>query len=110
MKYALLIYGGIDWDSLSEDEQQKLYGEYMEISNSPAVYGGAELQDAQVATTVRVRDGETLTTDGPFVETKELLGGLFLLEAANLDDALAVAAAIPAARHGAIEVRPVVEH
>ncbi len=74
------------------------------------MFGGAELQPAAVTTTVRQRDGETLTTDGPFAETKEVLGGLYLLEAANLDDAIAFAARIPAARHGAIEVRPLVEH
>ena len=110
MKYALLIYGGIDWETLSEAERQSMYEEYMDISGAASTYGGAELQEAEVTTTVRVRDGDVLTADGPFAETKEVLGGLFLVDVANLDDAIAIAARIPAAREGAIEVRPVVEH
>ena len=77
----------------------------------PGVAGGAQLQPANTATTVRVQDGRTLTTDGPFAETKEELGGYYLLEADDIDTALEIAARIPAARlGGAIEVRPVVEH
>ncbi|MGH3025355.1 MAG: YciI family protein [Gaiellaceae bacterium] len=109
MKYALLIYGGIDWDTLSEAEQRSMYQEYMDISGAASTYGGAELHEAEVTTTVRVRNGDVLTADGPFAETKEVLGGLFLVDVANLDDAIAVAARIPAAREGAIEVRPVME-
>jgi hypothetical protein len=103
MKYALLIYGSDEeWEARSDEEKQ-------EISELPGTFGGAELQQATTATTVRVRDGQALTTDGPFAETKEVLGGLYLFEAENLDDAIAVAARIPAAAYGAIEVRPLVE-
>jgi hypothetical protein len=111
VKYALLIYSNdTGWDNLSEDEQKAIYGEYLAVSESPGIVGGQELQPADTATTVRVADGGTLTTDGPFAETKEALGGFFLLEAGNLDDAIAMAARIPAARRGgAVEVRPVVE-
>jgi hypothetical protein len=85
-------------------------GEYMAISGAPGVTGGAQLQAVSTATTVRVQDGRTLTTDGPFTETKEALGGYYLFEAADLDAAIELAARIPAARlGGAIEVRPLVE-
>jgi hypothetical protein len=111
MKYALLIYGhDPDWDSLPEHEQQSIYGEYMAIAQSPGISGGTELQPVETATSVRVRDGQTLTTDGPFAETKETLGGLFLFDAADIDAAIEIAARIPAARRGgAVEIRPVVE-
>jgi hypothetical protein len=111
VKYALLIYSNdTEWDTLSEDEQKAIYGEYFAISETAGVIGGQELQTADTATTVRVRDGESLTTDGPFAETKEALGGFYLLEADDLDAALELAARIPAARRGgAVEVRPVVE-
>jgi hypothetical protein len=111
VKYALLIYSHEpDWDSLSEDEKAAIYGEYFAVSETAGVVGGQELQPAAMATTVRVRDGRTMTTDGPFVETKEMLGGFFIFEADNLDAALELASRIPAARRGgAVEVRPVVE-
>jgi hypothetical protein len=113
MQYMLLIYSGEapdNWERLSEDEQNSITGEYMAISQSPGVTGGAQLQPGETATTVRVEDGRTLTTDGPFAETKEVLGGYYLFEADDLDAALEVAARIPAARMGgAVEVRPVVE-
>jgi hypothetical protein len=111
MKYALLIYSNdTEWDSLSEDEKNAIYGEYAAVSEAAGVYGGSELQPGSTATTVRVQDGRTLTTDGPFPETKEALGGFFLFEADDLDAALELAARIPAARRGgAVEVRPVVE-
>jgi hypothetical protein len=110
MKYALLIYGSDEeWASRSDEERAAIYQEYAALSDEPGVFGGAELQPAAVATTVRRRDNETLTTDGPFAETKEVLGGMYLLEADNLDDAIAFATRIPAARHGSIEVRPLVE-
>jgi hypothetical protein len=110
MKYALLIYGSDEeWEARSDEEKQEIYKEYFAISELPGTFGGAELQQATTATTVRVRDGQALTTDGPFAETKEVLGGLYLFEAENLDDAIAVAARIPAAAYGAIEVRPLVE-
>ena len=111
MKYALLIYGSDEeWESRSEEERAAIYKEYFAISELPGTYGGAELAAADSATTVRVRNGDTLSTDGPFAETKEVLGGFYLFEADNLDDAIAVAARIPAAAYGSVEVRPLVEH
>ena len=112
MKYMLLIYANDEgWDALSEDEQNAIHQEYMEIGSDPRSVGGNQLQPAATATTVRVQGGKTVTTDGPFLETKEELGGFYLFDADDLDAALEVAARIPAARRGgAIEVRPVVEH
>jgi hypothetical protein len=112
VQYALLIYGsGEGWEQLSEDERQAQTKEYMALSQRPETQGGAELDELDSATTVRVDNGDTVTTDGPFAETKEYLGGFYLVDCANLDDAIAFAAQIPAARNGgAIEVRPVVEH
>jgi hypothetical protein len=113
MKYMLLIYSteaGEEFDALAEEEQNAIFAEYMAIQDEPDVLGGDQLQPTDSATTVRVANGETLTTDGPFSETKEVLGGYNMLEADNLDRALEVAARIPAARMGgAIEVRPLVE-
>jgi hypothetical protein len=113
MKYMLLIQSGDAlqaFGKLSEDEQQAISGEYFAIRDEPGVFGGDQLQAAETATTVRVEDGKTVTTDGPFVETKEALGGYYLFEADDLDAAIGLAARIPAARMGgAIEVRPVVE-
>ena len=113
MQYMILIYSndamGV-FESLSEDEQAAISGEYFAISEAPGITGGAQLQPGDTATTVRVQDGSTLTTDGPFAETKEALGGYYLFEADDLDEAIAIAARIPAARlGGAVEVRPVVE-
>jgi len=108
----LQIYSGESmamWERLSEEEQNAVTGEYMAIMQAPGISGGAQLQPAMTATTVRVQDGATLTTDGPFPETKEALGGYYLLEADDLDAAIELAARIPAARlGGAVEVRPVV--
>jgi hypothetical protein len=111
VKYALLIYSVPDeFERLPEDEQKSIFGEYMAISELPSVYGGAQLQPVETATTVRVNGGDTLTTDGPFAESKEVFGGYYLLEANHLDAALEVAARIPAARMGgAVEIRPIVE-
>ena len=111
MKYALLIYSNdAEWDNLSDDERQAIYGEYFAVSETAGVVGGQELQGADTATTVRVHNGSTLTTDGPFAETKEALGGFFLFEANDIDSAIELASRIPAARRGgAVEVRPVVE-
>jgi len=113
MQYMLQIFSSdamAAFEGLSEAEQSAVSGEYMAISQGPGVTGGAQLQPADTATTVRVQDGRTLTTDGPFPETKEALGGYYLLEAEDLDAAIALAARIPAARMGgAVEVRPVVE-
>jgi hypothetical protein len=110
MKYMALIYGNEEaWDALSEDEQQRVSERYMALAREPVKVGGDELQDPDTATTIRVRDGETLTTDGPFAETKEQLGGYYLIDCGSLDEALEFAARIPAAERGAVEVRPVVE-
>ncbi|HKA26785.1 MAG TPA: YciI family protein [Gaiellaceae bacterium] len=112
MQYALLIYGEEGrWETFSEAEQQAMTEDYMSISRDPKTVAGADLGELSGATTVRVDNGKTLTTDGPFAETKEYLGGLYLIEADNLDEAIEIAGKIPAARTGgAIEVRPVVEH
>jgi hypothetical protein len=113
MQYLLQIFSSgtsEEWDRLSEDEQNAIMGEYFAISSTPGVVGGAQLQSAETATTVRVEGGRTLTTDGPFPESREVLGGYYLLEADDLDTAIELAARIPAARlGGAIEVRPLVE-
>jgi hypothetical protein len=113
MQYLLQIYSGdaiAEFETLSEDEQKQVLGEYYALSETPGVIGGDQLQPAETATTVRVEDGRTLTTDGPFVDTKEVLGGYYLYEADDLDAAIELASRIPAARMGgAIEVRPVVE-
>ena len=114
MKYMLLIHsGGEAWERferLGEEEQAQIVREYLALSEEPGVMAGQQLQPAETATTVRVQDGQTLLTDGPFIEAKEHLGGYFLVEADDLDAALELAARIPAARMGgAIEVRPLVE-
>jgi hypothetical protein len=111
VKYALLINEapGAN-DGLSAGEQEAITAEYFQISEAPGVYGGAQLQPATTATTVRVQDGNTLTTDGPFANTKEIFGGYYLLEADDIDKAIELAARIPAARlGGSVEVRPIVE-
>jgi hypothetical protein len=113
MKYILLIHSGdaiANWEQLGEDEQQAVLGEYFALSDAPGVLGSAQLQPPETATTVRVDSGSTLTTDGPFAETKEALGGYYLFEGDDLDAAIEIAARIPAARMGgAVEVRPLVE-
>ncbi|HEY4428595.1 MAG TPA: YciI family protein [Solirubrobacteraceae bacterium] len=113
MQYLLQIYTNDSmstFDTLPEDEKQAVMGEYLAISGEAGINGGAQLQPPATATTVRVEDGRTLTTDGPFPETKEALGGYYLFEASDLDAAIELAARIPAARlGGAIEVRPLVE-
>jgi hypothetical protein len=113
MQYMLLIYNSADaWNSLSEAEQGEIYGAYgtftEELQNSGKMVGGDALQPITTATSVRVRDGETLTTDGPFAETKEVLGGYYIVDVETLDEALEWAAKIPGATYGTIEVRPVV--
>jgi hypothetical protein len=117
MKYMLLINQGTtplpgspEWGRLSEDEQKAVYADYGAINETPGVSPGVQMQPPETATTVRVANGETLTTDGPFVEIKEALGGYLFFEADDLDAAIELAARIPAARMGgAIEVRPLVE-
>jgi hypothetical protein len=113
MKYLLQIYNGgaiDDFLSAPEDEQDAIVGEYREIGESPGVIGGQQLQPVDTATTVRVQGGQMLLSDGPYIEAKEYVGGYFLVEADELDEALEIAARIPAARMGgAVEVRPVLE-
>jgi hypothetical protein len=113
MQYLLLIYGEESrWRSIGEDEWKTIDAEYgaltRDLEAQGKYIGGNELQGTEAATTVRVRDGQVLTTDGPFAETKEALGGYYLIEADSLDEALEWAARIPNARDGMIEVRPVV--
>jgi hypothetical protein len=110
MKYLLQIYSDHALaERLSEDERDAIVGEYLAIGQYPGIIGGEQLQPAETATTVRVQDGQTLLTDGAFIESKEHLGGFLLIEADELDAALEIAARIPAARMGgAVEVRPVV--
>lgn len=109
MQYMMLIYSSEApeaFEGLSEDERNAIMGEYMAISSAPGVTGGGQLQPVSTATTVRVQDGRTLTTDGPFTETKEALGGYYLIEARDLDHALEIAKLTPA-RFGGVEVRPI---
>lgn len=113
MQYLLLIYDQeSQWGKLSEAERGKMYEEYgnftQSITNSGHYIGGNQLHPVAQATTVRVRDGKKVITDGPFAETKEQLGGYYMVEAKDLDDAVAIAAGIPSARFGSIEVRPIV--
>jgi hypothetical protein len=114
MKYVMLIYQGStplpgtdEWGSLSGEEQKAIYADYRALNETPGVTPGLPLGLAQNGTTVRVQDGKTMVTDGPFVSVKEALGGYFVLEADDLDAAIQLASRIPAARlGGAIEIRP----
>jgi hypothetical protein len=111
MQYAVLIYDEPDaYESLSPTELERVMAEYGPITADPAVRGGAQLQPVHTATTVRVSDGDSLVTDGPFAATKEVFGGFYLIDVPDLDAALAFAARIPSARlGGSVEVRPIVE-
>ena len=118
MKYLLLIHQGDTptprdpeaWATLSEEDQNQVFADYQAINQTPGVTPGLQMQGPDAATTVRVENGQTLTTDGPFVTVKEALGGWLVYEADDLDAAIEMAARIPAARHGgAIELRPLVE-
>jgi len=114
MKYMLLIYHEQKgWDGLTELGRQEMYAEYRRFSEEIRASGnylsGSELAPVTTATSVRVRDGKQMTTDGPFAETKEQLGGYFLIQAENLDEAIGIAARVPSARVGTIEVRPLAE-
>jgi hypothetical protein len=114
MKYMLLIHDDEKgWGKVSEAERQRIYGEYgqftQQIIEAGQFVAGSELQPTTTATSVRVREGKRLVTDGPFAETREQLGGYYLVEAKDLDEAIGIAARIPSARTGTIEVRPVVE-
>ncbi len=117
MKYVLLIHQGSTptpgsdaWNELSEDEQKQVYADYQALNETPGVTpNDTRLDSPEIATTVRVQDGKTLTTDGPFVSVKEALGGWLTYEADDLDRAIELASKIPAARlGGGIEIRPVV--
>jgi hypothetical protein len=114
MKYLLLIYDReADWEAISEADQGKIFQEYgqytSDIKKSGHHLAGEALQPISTATTVRVKNGKTVTTDGPFAETREQLGGFFLIDAEDLDQALAIAEQIPMAQRGTVEVRPVME-
>jgi hypothetical protein len=114
MQYMLLIYNDENvWARIPDEERNGIIGEYFALTSAMKERGawqaGAPLQPTITATTVRVRDGENVMTDGPFAETKEQLGGYYLVEADSVDEALEWAARIPSARYGAIEVRPVME-
>ena len=118
MKYMLLIHQGTTplpgtdrWEGLSDAEKGAVYGAYKTINETPGVTSGERMEPPEMATTVRVADGETLTTDGPFAELKEAIGGYLFFEADDLDTAIELAALVPAAgMGGAVEVRPLVEY
>jgi hypothetical protein len=112
MKYLCLIYGAeSNWTNMPKDEADAMMGEYFAFSDDIAKNGkmlaGEALQPVHTATTVRVRNGKINTTDGPFAETKEQLGGFYLIDAVDLNEAIQIAARIPDARLGGVEVRPV---
>jgi hypothetical protein len=114
MKYMFLITNGITpadpeaWATLTEEEQQSVFADYTALNKTPGVTSGIGLDAPETATTVRVENGKTLTTDGPFVDMKQAIGGYLLYEADDLDAALELAARIPAARlGGAVEIRPI---
>ncbi|HET8758938.1 MAG TPA: YciI family protein [Solirubrobacteraceae bacterium] len=115
MRYLLTIYGDESgWNDVSPEAASAImaaYGEFGQKAQAAGVLlGGEGLQPTSTATTVRVRDGETLTTDGPFAETREQLGGYYLLECADLDEAIGWASQIPGAQDGSVEVRPVMDY
>jgi hypothetical protein len=112
VKYLALIYSDEGaWEALSDDERTQFYADYMAFSEegrkAGVVLGGDELEAVRSATTVRVRDEQTVVSDGPYAETKEALGGYYLLECASMDEAIEWASRIPGAGHGAVEVRQV---
>lgn len=112
MQVMALIYGDASrWDAFSADEREAVYAQCRAFSDEAVkagvMVGGAELASTRDATTVRVRDGESLVTDGPYAEVKEALGGYYILECKSMDEAVEYAARIPGAEHGAIEVRPI---
>ena len=114
MKYMLLIHDDEKaWAKLSDAERQKIYADYgafsAELRASGQYLAGSQLQPTTTATSVRVRDGKRLVTDGPFAETREQLGGYYLVDAKDLNEAIQIASKIPSARTGGIEVRPVME-
>jgi hypothetical protein len=115
MRYLALIYSAEDaWDGLGPDERSSIYERYRALAEEAraahVMLAGEELASTRDATTVRVRDAQTLVVDGPYAEAREVLGGFFLFECETMDDALEWASRIPAVEHGAVEVRPVVDH
>lgn len=110
MKYAMLIYPKADSEELGEEEAKALSAEYLALRDDPGCIGGAHLQPGEMATTVRQAGAEALIIDGPYADTKEVLGGYFVFETSDLDEALEFAQRIPAVRTGgAVEVRPLVD-
>ena len=118
MKYAMLIYGDdSQWVDLPDDDNARLRSEEMpewialfeELGKADPSVSGKELNGRSTAKVVRVRGGERIVTDGPFAETKEIVGGAFVIDLPDLDEAIRLAALVPAARHGSIEIRPVVQ-
>ncbi len=114
MRYMLLIYGReADWNALSEKDRGGMFHEYMGFTDSIKKSGhyvsGDPLEPSTTATTVRIRDGKSVSTDGPFAETREQLGGFYIVKAKDLDEASAIAARVPGAKVGSIEVRPILE-
>ncbi len=110
MKYALLAYSEPGSHDLPEDEFKAVMSEYIALRDEPGFLSSAQLHPPQTATTVKVQEGEVLTTDGPFADTKEVFGGFYLFELDDIDAALAIAARVPAARlGGSVEIRPLVE-
>jgi hypothetical protein len=114
MRYMLLIYSPeSQWDKMTEAERGTVFKEYMDFTDSIRKSGhhkaGDPLQPTTSATTVRIKNGKTVTTDGPFAETREQLGGYYIIEAKNLDEASAIGARVPGAKYGSIEVRPIMD-
>jgi hypothetical protein len=118
VKYALLIHSDQSaWADLSDDEKARLRAEEMprwvslfeELGKADPTVSGYELDEGNTAKVVRVRDGQRIVTDGPFAETKEIVGGLFLMDLPDLDEAIRLAALVPTAGHGSLEIRPIVE-
>jgi hypothetical protein len=111
VKYMLLVYDDpAQWADMTEEQMQSLYPEYAAVSQNPATVSSAQLKPVTTARTVRIKGGETLVTDGPFAETKEQLGGYYLVETDSIEDAEKIAAQIPSARlGGSVEVRPLGE-
>jgi hypothetical protein len=110
MKYAILIYSQPGAHDLPEDERNQVYGEYVALRQAPGYVDSAQLHPPEMATTLRQNNGQTLTTDGPFADTKEVFGGFYVFDVDNVDAALAIAERIPALRlGGSVEVRPLME-
>jgi hypothetical protein len=114
MRYLLLIYDNESvWTQMSEEEQGRVFAQHMafgeEVGKQGNLLGGEALQPSTTATSVRVRQGKLSTTDGPFAESREQLGGFYLIQAKDLDEAIAIAAKVPEAKSGTVEVRPIME-